>query len=564
MSPAASFQPSRRSVLGAGAAAAVLQIGTTGRAEAAGEAPPNFPEDINLHRKVFQNWDKTITTDALWTSTVRSPEEVVKVVNWAHGAGYTVRPRGFGHSWSPVVLDDRTSASTKVVLVDTTRLSSMSMVDSSTVRVQAGVEMQPLLAYLAQQGRCFIGAPAPGDVSVGGVLAVNGHGTNLPGPQESSTPGATYGTLSNTVVELTAVVWDKGAYRLKTFHRTHADIGALLVSLGRTFITEAVLKTVPNYTIRCRNYTHLSYRTLFAEPGSAGPNSLSALLDKHGRVGLIWFAMTETPWVQVWDVAPRKPLLSRWVGGPNNYAFADNLPDAVADLIGQVTRGAWHLTPVATNAQLTAAAVGLTALGARDMWGEAKNFIHFVKPTTLKVSAGSHVVITRRADVQKVVHGFTQHYLDLINEFRREGAYPANNTCEIRVTGLDRAEDIGVAGAQQALLSGAAPVPGRPELDTAVWLDVLNLPGSPRTNDLFQKLDQWFIDLPEDVGVARPEWAKRFGNGPQGPWTNTAELQDWLPGQVPGWDAAVEIFERLDPHDVYRAPWHDRVMPKSS
>ena len=42
---------------------------------------------------------------------------------------------------------------------------------------------------------------------------------------------------------------------LTTSPRTDPDIEALLVSLGRTVVTEVVLRTVPNYHLRCRNVT---------------------------------------------------------------------------------------------------------------------------------------------------------------------------------------------------------------------------------------------------------------------------------------------------------------------
>lgn len=558
--------PSRRGVLG-GALAAVAwtQIGTLSAAEAApGSTPAGFPADLDLHRKVFRNWDETIRTDALWTCAVRSADEVVRVVRWARSAGYRVRPRGFGHSWSPLVIDPATPTDTRVVLVDTSALSSTHMESRGRVRVGAGASMENLMQFLSVHGRSLVGAPAPGDVSVGGVLAVNGHGTNLPGPGETTPAGATYGTVSNTVVELTAVVWDSSArtYRLRTLRRSDPDIAALLVNLGRAFITEVVLQTVPAYMLRCRSTTAIHRRELFAPPERAGSRSLSTLLERHGRVGLIWFAMTDYPWVQTWDVAPQRPLTSRHVTRPYNFGFADNLPDEVAKLVSAITRGSQQLTPVATHAQLAAAAAGLVAWGASDLWGEAKNIIHFVKPTTLRVSAGSHVVITRRDQVQQVVHSFTEHYLGVIDRFRRQGSYPANNTCEIRVTGLDRPQDVGIPGAQTATLSGAAPVPGRPDLDTAVWLDVLVLPGTSRADELYMALEQWFTTLPAALGVARPEWAKRFATSAAGPWTDEQTMRRWIPRQVDGWAGALATLDRLDPHGVFRAPIHDRLMPR--
>ena len=562
--------PSRRSVLAGGIGAAAVatwtQIGFMPRAAAApSEVPIGFPEDIDLYRRVFRNWDTTIETEGLWTCKARNPAEVVTVVNWAADAGYRIRPQGFGHSWSPIVVGDDTSADSKIVLVDTSELNKMSIVGSGKLRVQAGAEMQTVLEFLARNDRCFIGAPAPGNISVGGVLAINGHGTNLPGQGEDVPENSTYGTISNTVIELTAVVWDEieQAYALRTYQRTDADISALLVSLGRTFITEVVMQTVSNYNIRCRNSTSIHRKELFASPSSADGRTLSSLLDRHGRVGIIWFAMTDYPWIQTWDVTPKRPLLSRPTWGPYNYPFADNLPDSVASLASQITRGAWHLTPAATSAQLAAVVAGLSAFGARDMWGEAKNFIHFVKPTTLRVSAGSHVVITRRDMVQQVVHDFTEHYRKLIEDYRREGDYPANNTCEIRVTGLDYPEDTGIPGARTATLSGAAPVPGRPDLDTAVWLDVLNLPGTPKSDEFFMGLESWFINLPVEIGIARPEWAKRFATSTAGPWTEVDHLERWIPQQVAGWSEAIATLDRLDARGVFRAEIHDRLMPRT-
>ncbi|MBE1874209.1 cholesterol oxidase substrate-binding domain-containing protein [Myceligenerans pegani] len=557
--------PSRRTVMtGAALGAAWILIGRVDRAEAvATDLPPGFPPGVDLHKDVFRNWDTTITTESLWTSTAEGADDVVAVANWAVATGYRVRPVGFSHSWSPLVVEDGTAANENIVLIDTSKLAAMSMDTADRVRVQAGASMESLLEFLSAHDRCLIGAPAPGDVSVAGVLAVSGHGTNLPAEGEATPPGATYGTVSNTVVELTVVVWDdvRDSFVVRTFHRSDPQIAPLLVNLGRAVILEAVLQTVPNYHLRCRNSTSTSYRELFAPPDEAGDRSLSALVERHGRVGLIWFAMTEFPWVQTWDVTERRPLLSRPVYAPYNFPFADNLPDSVSFLIAEITKGAWHLTPTATNAQLTAAAAGLVATGATDMWGEAKNFIHFVKPTTLKVSAGSHVVITRRDLIQHVVHGFTDHYLRLIDKFRCDGDYPANNTCEIRVTGLDRPEDIGIPGAATATLSAVAPVAERPELDTAVWLDVLNLPGSPRTHELFMGLEAWFHELPPELGVARPEWAKRFATSLDGSWTDTEALRTTIPRAIAGWDEALAALDRWDPHGVFRADLHDRLMP---
>lgn len=556
-------QVGRRAVLGAAAAAAGwMVVGRVDRAEAASAAPKDFPADLDLHRLVFENWDTTIRTDALWTSTVTSSEQVVRVVAWAAAAGYRVRPRGYGHTWSPLVTES--GADEKTIIVDTTRLSTMSMVDETTVRVGAGARMDTLLAYLSRQRRSLLGAPAPGDVTVAGVLAVGGHGTGLPARGEERPAGGTYGTVSNAVVSMTAVVWDEAAstYVVRTFDRSHPDAGALLVNLGRVFVTEVVLSTVPDYSLRSRSTTTIPAALLFADPARAGSQSLTALLDRHGRVGIIWYAFTAFPWVQTWDRAARRPLTSRATRGPYNFPFADNLPSQVVDIVTKVTQGSWHLTPMATETMLAATRTGLVATRGADVWGPAKDVIHFVKPSTLRVSAGSHAVVCRRADVQRVVHDFTSFYTRKLDEYRLRGRYPANNVCEIRITGIDDPGDVGVAGARPATLSGAAPVPGRPELDTVVWLDVLTLPNTPGAADFFAELDGWFRALPASLGVARPEWAKRFAHTSAGPWTDDETMHTWIPRQISGWSEALATFDRLDPKGVFRAPLHDRLMPR--
>ena len=41
--------------------------------------------------------------------------------------------------------------------------------------------------------------PAPGDITLGGVLAINAHGSAIPGTGETPLAGQTYGSLSNLI-----------------------------------------------------------------------------------------------------------------------------------------------------------------------------------------------------------------------------------------------------------------------------------------------------------------------------------------------------------------------------
>lgn len=50
--------------------------------------------------------------------------------------------------------------------------------------------------------------------------------------------------------------------------------------------------------------------------------------------------------------------------------------------------------------------------------GASKNFLNWVRPTTLRVTAGSHGVLVERARLQQVVHDFTEFYAGLLAEYR--------------------------------------------------------------------------------------------------------------------------------------------------
>src|SRR6185503_3229161 len=95
------------------------------------------------------------------------------------------------------------------------------------VRVGTGALMIDLLRYLESQsggggsapGYSFPHTPAPGNLTVGGVLAINAHGTAVPTPPGDAFPSG-YGSMSNHILELTAVVTDPhsanpGTYALK-------------------------------------------------------------------------------------------------------------------------------------------------------------------------------------------------------------------------------------------------------------------------------------------------------------------------------------------------------------
>ena len=81
--------------------------------------PPAFPEGIALYQQAYQNWSKEIMLDAIWTCSPKTPEDVVRLANWGHANGYTIRPRGAMHGWTPLTIVNGAPVD-KVILADTT------------------------------------------------------------------------------------------------------------------------------------------------------------------------------------------------------------------------------------------------------------------------------------------------------------------------------------------------------------------------------------------------------------------------------------------------------------
>ncbi|OIJ93960.1 cholesterol oxidase substrate-binding domain-containing protein [Streptomyces monashensis] len=564
-----SWPVSRRGLLrGAAVAAAWAAVPVLLAADPAAAAAelPGFPAEVRLYRSAYRNWVGEITADGLWACAPAGPEQVLAVVDWAWRRGWRVRARGRSHGWSPLTITEGTTAGTRTLLVDTaSQLTGLALESGSAVRAGAGVTMEALLTFLEGHGLGLTATPAPGDLTLGGALAIGAHGTAVPADGEHPAPGTTYGSLSNRVLELTAVVWDadRGAYALRTFRRDEADCAALLAHLGRAFVTEVVLRAAPDGNLRCVSRTDVPARELFAAPGSGG-RTLERFVHRSGRVEAIWFAFTAFPWLKEWSVAPVRPPGSRHVTSPYNYPFSDSVPTPVADLVGRLVAGAgWSLAPEVGNAQLTVARLGLTATDSADLWGPSKNTLLYLRPTTLRVTASGYAVLTPRAGVQRVVHEFTGRYRELLAAYAARGRFPVNGSVEIRVTGLDQPAEAGVPGARTPLLSALRPCAERPEWDTAVWLDVLTLPGTPYAEAFLRELERFLFGTYDGgYALARAEWSKGWAYSDDSAWSDPEVLGTAVPGtfgrQV--WGQAVATLDRLDPHRVFGNAFLDRLL----
>jgi hypothetical protein len=528
-----------------------------------GGSLPDFPANVPLGQYPFANWADDLTLANVWTCEPTTPQDVVDVCNWAAGHGFRVRARGFMHGWSPLTVTAGMSTDS-VLLVDLTKhLNQMALIPAANgqppqVRVGTGALMIDLLTFLEQQqggggsapGYSFPHTPAPGNLTVGGVLAINAHGTAVPLPPADDFPSG-YGSMSNRILQLTAVVTDShgatpNAYALKTFVRGDGDDQAFLTHLGRAMIVEAVLEVVPNYNMRCQSFTNLPDSTLFQPGNASGPPpdySFADFVERFGRVEIIWFPFTSNPWLHVWQIAPKQPPGSRAVPGPYNYPFADTVSQAEQDILRFATRsqGLKELTPTLGKLMFNTANNGFDGKDAfgnsgvypvsRDIWGPSKDVLLYIQDTTLKVTANGYAVQMRKADVQQAVHDFAAEYQALIAKYVAQGEYPINSALEIRVTGLDDPSPVNVPAGQQAttpVLSSLTydAVAKANNWDVALWLDVLTIPGTPNANDFFADLETWLLGrFTGAAGRVFPEWSKGWAYTSAGPWTNATFMQ---------------------------------------
>jgi FAD/FMN-containing dehydrogenase len=559
---------SRRGLLAAsGAGLAVAALGwVPGIRIPAGQAstiptPPNFPSGISLFQQTYQNWSQQATIEDVWTCSPQSDAEVVTLANWAYQNGYTLRALGMSHNWSPLVLPDGADVAT-VVLVSTTDYLTAITVNTAgspaTVTAQGGVTMDSLTTAILSAGYGFCSIPAPGDITIGGVLAIDGHGTAIPATGETRQAGLSYGSISNLVQSLTAVTWNGSAYALQTFQRDDPAIAPFLVNLGRTFITEVTLEIGAAQRLQCVSNTSISAATLFAEPGAAGSNSFASLVAQTGRVESIWFPFTSTPWVKTWKIAPSQPFLSVQVSSPYNYTFANDISEQESDFIEDIVAGDVSVTPAFEDLQIGIVDAGLITTLTIDLWGWSKYTQLYVQPTTERVTSGGWALLTSRASIQQVVYDFFTQYSALLSQYAASGEYPMNGPLEIRVTGLDQPSEAGAAGAVAPLLSALTPRPDQPGWDVCVWIDMLTIPTTPLCNEFYQQMEMWiYSHYTSSYAGPRPEWSKGWAYTSAGPWTNATLLSDTIPAGVnagqPGdnFATAVAAFTSYDPYGVF-------------
>ncbi|BCN67228.1 hypothetical protein RE943_07010 [Prescottella equi] len=572
----------------AGSAGSLGSLGSTGPV-APLPTPPNFPNDIALFQQAYQNWSKEIMLDATWVCSPKTPQDVVRLANWAHEHDYKIRPRGAMHGWTPLTVEKGANVE-KVILADTmTHLNGITVNTGgpvATVTAGAGASIEAIVTELQKHDLGWANLPAPGVLSIGGALAVNAHGAALPAVGQTTLPGHTYGSLSNLVTELTAVVWNGSTYALETYQRNDPRITPLLTNLGRCFLTSVTMQAGPNFRQRCQSYTDIPWRELFAPKGADG-RTFEKFVAESGGAEAIWYPFTEKPWMKVWTVSPTKPDSSNEVGslgsagslvgkppqarevsGPYNYIFSDNLPEPITDMIGAINAGNPGIAPLFGPAMYEITKLGLAATNANDIWGWSKDVQFYIKATTLRLTEGGGAVVTSRANIATVINDFTEWFHERIEFYRAKGEFPLNGPVEIRCCGLDQAADVKVPSVGPPTISATRPRPDHPDWDVAIWLNVLGVPGTPGMFEFYREMEQWMRShYNNDDATFRPEWSKGWAFGPD-PYTDndivTNKMRATYIEGVPtteNWDTARARYNQIDPHRVFTNGFMDKLLP---
>ncbi len=535
---------------------------------------PNFPKEVIWKMINFKNWSGEIRANNIPCCIPKTREEIISVVNWAWQENYKLRPIGQSHNWSPLILASGQSFKHRIMLLDLsahfTHVNIEHRSQFSIVTAQTGILMETLLTQMEEQGLGFTATPAPGDLTLGAVLAIDGHGTAIKALDEIPLPGHTFGSLSNAILSLSAVVWDRKnqQYTIRRFERHDPDCAPLLTHVGCSLILDVKLQAGKNQRLRCQSFTNIPADELFAPPeNTKAKRTFSDFLDKSGRAEIILFPFTHAPWLKVWSVTPTKPAASIEVKAPYNYPFSDNISPTLSDIADNLLANFPQITPLVSEMQYQLTHAVLQNNG-KDLWGWSKNLLLYVKPTTLRVTANGYAVLTQRKNIQLVLNKFYTHWKQLIQHYANQGKYPINGPLEVRVTGLDDPNEVMYAGAVVPGLSAIRPRLDRPEWDVAIWLDVLTFPETPYAIEFFRQFEQWLFDEFEGYyACARVEWSKGWAYGTNRAWEDQevlgkiipASLTDGLPADN-NWVSAVSALQKHDPHHIFRSPLLDKLF----
>ena len=553
----------------------------------------DWPVNISVNKVPFSNWDKTIQAKKVWTCAPRDSQEAAAACNWAATHSYQVRPRGTMYSWSPLILGRHQSGViSNVLLMDTTKyLNNIEFSNNGIlgprVTVGAGISMGEMLEFLENPslggsstspgtGWGFPGYCGTEHITVGGFIATGGRGTASASPFDD--PNITYGSFSNYILELKAIVSDaSGVYRTKTFKRGEPDTKAFLVSLGRTLITQVTLKVIPNFNLRCQSIMDINKSVLFAPPAADGSNphnSFAYFLENNGRVASVWFPFTKNPWMRLYKNCSEKPQSSREIKDVDPYEFANNISASTTKFMERIYETP-YLTPIFSKATTKLLNFELKKNEVLDIWGSSKDIIFNVSEKTSKIYDFGYGIQLSRSNLQKAINMISEKYNELILEFDSHRKWPMNGPIEFRISSLDSSEYINTENGED---------PARPVIssvsadrlseengwDICLMIEITTLPISDSLNEFYFLFEEWILYTFTGIFArARPEWSKGAAYTKDGPWTNQAVLryirESFTTGRTSDddWQWETETLEKYDSKNIFQSAMTQQLFIKS-
>ncbi|MDH3754166.1 MAG: FAD-binding protein [Acidimicrobiia bacterium] len=544
-----------------------------------GDGPPGFPSSIRVDTITFTDWSQYISVPDVQIARVVDADDVVAVCNWAATSGYTVRASGKNHNWSPLLLAHDTAAGAKVMLVDTAKLDSCSFENSdgnALATFGPGITLADASAYLEgldnggavdAPGFAFPQLPAPGNLTLGGALAIGAHGTVVPLDGSDEDAGM-MGCLSNLITSFEAVVTDPtgtdpDTYALRRFERTDEDAAAFLVHLGRAFITSVTMVVEPNYYLEL-TCLFPEVTDLFSAPGSTNDSQFASLLDTYGRVELLWFPYNSVSFVQC--NKRQATRIDPQVKGPYNYPWMNDIGPWKNAAIKAALQFDPKLTPDFTLGERAIAELHQKGVVLN---GTARDLEIYLEDTTLRVTLFGWALQIQRGEVQAVAHQFFEQLSTMLDNARQAGSYPINAAAEIRCTTVDTSTGLPWSDAAPAALAVTNSVdPSDASLDTVIWLNVGTITGTPGSNEFYTELEAWIIDTwgKDTPNRLRPEWSKAWAYSDAGPWTNTDTLQmiresfDQSTNSPYTFDWAAKTLAGYDRANLFRSPLLDSLF----
>jgi len=174
---------------------------------------------------------------------------------------------------------------------------------------------------LASQGYYLCVPTAPGILSVGGVVAIAGHGSGVPsaGSKSLDIPDYGFSTVSNQLVWMDVIAYNNGEYELKRVARndtTSQEWSAMACSLGKCFSVRMAFLVYPlqkgNLNPRILQLNHFIESRILLGSDGAAEGSLQYLAQNYGGFEPIQFPTYSSDfyegkdfvWTKTWSYHP--------------------------------------------------------------------------------------------------------------------------------------------------------------------------------------------------------------------------------------------------------------------